>query len=355
MWRVSLAITPERAGPRCGSRAVTISGAKRSRRKVDRALVGERLDDRLHRVGAALALGDQLPQAVWSGSRRRRWLPGSSRAGAWQRRSPRPRRRRRGRRPRSAPASRSARPRRGSTSPRPPPSIIAGPPMPSETFSVATIRSEQPAITALPAKQRPATIGDPRHQAREPGPEREGAGVERGDDRVVGVARPPAAALGEEDGGQAHALDQLEEAVLLAVAEGALGAGEDRVVVGEHRAGGALAEEVAVDARGARRSSRRPACARSAPRPRAARAGRRSRSARTRRRSRGRRGRRRSRARCGRRRRGAARPPRREPRPRSAPGGAAARRASSPPAPLCFSSDTRGMFPDTGRLAAGHW
>ena len=29
--------------------------------------------------------------------------------------------------------------------------------MPSETSSVATIRSEQPAITALPAKQRPLT------------------------------------------------------------------------------------------------------------------------------------------------------------------------------------------------------
>jgi hypothetical protein len=29
--------------------------------------------------------------------------------------------------------------------------------MPIETFSVATIRSEQPAITALPAKHRPAT------------------------------------------------------------------------------------------------------------------------------------------------------------------------------------------------------
>ena len=29
--------------------------------------------------------------------------------------------------------------------------------MPSETFAVATIRSEQPARTALPAKQRPAT------------------------------------------------------------------------------------------------------------------------------------------------------------------------------------------------------
>ena len=45
----------------------------------------------------------------------------------------------------------------GSTPPRPPPSIIAGPPIPSEAFSVATIRSAQPAITALPAKQRPAT------------------------------------------------------------------------------------------------------------------------------------------------------------------------------------------------------
>ena len=45
----------------------------------------------------------------------------------------------------------------GSTSPSPPPAIIAGPPIPIETFSVATIRSEQPAITALPAKQRPLT------------------------------------------------------------------------------------------------------------------------------------------------------------------------------------------------------
>ena len=30
--------------------------------------------------------------------------------------------------------------------------------MPIDTSSVATIRSEQPAITALPAKQRPFTI-----------------------------------------------------------------------------------------------------------------------------------------------------------------------------------------------------
>ena len=46
----------------------------------------------------------------------------------------------------------------GATSPRPPPAIIAGPPIPSDAFAVATIRSEQPAITALPAKQRPWTI-----------------------------------------------------------------------------------------------------------------------------------------------------------------------------------------------------
>jgi hypothetical protein len=43
------------------------------------------------------------------------------------------------------------------TSPSPPPAIIAGPPMPIDASSVATIRSEQPAITALPAKQRPLT------------------------------------------------------------------------------------------------------------------------------------------------------------------------------------------------------
>ena len=35
------------------------------------------------------------------------------------------------------------------------------------------------------------------------------------------------------------------------MAEGALGAGEDGVVVGEHRAGGAIAEELAVDPGGA--------------------------------------------------------------------------------------------------------
>jgi hypothetical protein len=61
--------------------------------------------------------------------------------------------------------------------------------------------------------------------------------VQRRDDGVVGVARAPAAALGKEDRRQAHALDQLEQPVLLEVAERALRAGEDGVVVGEHRTG----------------------------------------------------------------------------------------------------------------------
>ncbi|SKS39265.1 Uncharacterised protein [Mycobacteroides abscessus subsp. abscessus] len=43
------------------------------------------------------------------------------------------------------------------TSPSPPPAIMAGPPMPIDVSLVATIRSEQPAMTALPAKHRPLT------------------------------------------------------------------------------------------------------------------------------------------------------------------------------------------------------
>ena len=94
--------------------------------------------------------------------------------------------------------------------------------------------------------------GDARHDAREAAPQCEGAGVERRDDRVVGVARAAAAALAEDHGGKAHPLDQLEQSVLLAVAGRPLGAGEHRVVVAQHGAGGALgAVEVRVDARGA--------------------------------------------------------------------------------------------------------
>ena len=45
-----------------------------------------------------------------------------------------------------------------STTPSPPPSIIAGPPMPMLASGVAMIRSEHPRSAALPAKQRPEAI-----------------------------------------------------------------------------------------------------------------------------------------------------------------------------------------------------
>ena len=248
-----LAMTPS-GRPSIRASAVTISGAKRSRRKVtEPASASVSIASARRRRRGARRSGTTSRSARLVGRRAsRRAGPGSRRAAAWS----------------AATASASSatatsttpfgactvdRPdrRRARTSPSPPPSIIAGPPMPSEMSSVATIRSEQPASTALPAKQRPGDDRDPRHEAREPRPEREGAGVERRDDRVVGVAGPPAAALGEEDRRQPHPLDQLEQAVLLAVADRALGAGEHRVVVGEHGAGGALAEQLAVDPGGA--------------------------------------------------------------------------------------------------------
>ena len=46
----------------------------------------------------------------------------------------------------------------GWKTPSPPPSIMAGPPIPSELFSVAMMTSAQPARAALPAKQYPETI-----------------------------------------------------------------------------------------------------------------------------------------------------------------------------------------------------
>ena len=82
MCIVLLAITPT-GRPSMRASAVTISGAKRSRRNVDRALVGERLDDRRDVVGAPLALGHQRRAARLVGRRRRaRPRPGSSRAAA---------------------------------------------------------------------------------------------------------------------------------------------------------------------------------------------------------------------------------------------------------------------------------
>ena len=152
------------------------------------------------------------------------------------------------------------------------------------------MRSEQPAITALPAKQRPlttamrGTTGQRRPQLRRRAPRA------RGHRGVVGVAGPPAAALGEEHGRQPHPFDELEQPVLLPVPEDALGAGEHGVVVGQHRGGGAVrTEEVAVDPRDAGDQTVGGGCGRSDRRRRAAGVAQPSRNARTRRTSPGRR------------------------------------------------------------------
>ena len=79
--------------------------------------------------------------------------------------------------------------------------------------SVAMITSQQPSSAALPAKQRPElmpTSGTRPDSLREAV---EGVGVEAGTD-CVGVARPPAAAFGEEHHRQPPVLGQLEHAVL---------------------------------------------------------------------------------------------------------------------------------------------
>ena len=77
--------------------------------------------------------------------------------------------------------------------PRPPPSIMAGPPMPMLLAAVAMMASQQPSSAALPAKQRP-----PRCRPPAPGPtaRRGGEGVPHAGPRPrgVGVAGPPAAA-----------------------------------------------------------------------------------------------------------------------------------------------------------------
>ena len=240
MWRVSLAMKPS-GRPSIRASAVTISGAKRSRRKVtEPSSASVSIDRRRPRRRAAARSGTMSRSARLVGLRaRRRSRPGSSRAAAW-----------------------------------PPPSPRASSATASVDHAVARLHLQRADLVGVDLAEAAALDhrraahaerdvlggddqvraagehrvageaaagddGDPRHQAREPRPEREGARVERRDDRVVGVARPPSAALGEEHGRQPHPLDQLEEAVLLAVAERALGPGEHRVVVGEDRAGGA--------------------------------------------------------------------------------------------------------------------
>ena len=101
----------------------------------------------------------------------------------------------------------------------------------------------------IPGEAAPRDDAHQRHQAAQPPEESEGLGVEARDHRRVGIARSTTTPFGEEDDGQPQPFDQREEPVLLAVVHLALGAGQHRVVVGEHGGAGVrIVEVVAVDA-----------------------------------------------------------------------------------------------------------
>ena len=135
----------------------------------------------------------------------------------------------------------------GAWTPSPPPSIIAGPPIPMFEPSVAMTTSQHPSRAALPAKHRPEVIPTSGTCPLKPGEEVERHRVEAGHTGGVGVAGTAAAPFGEEHDGQALALGQLEQAVLLAVVLEALGAGQDRVVVRRHDDGSAVDPSDAAD------------------------------------------------------------------------------------------------------------
>ncbi len=106
--------------------------------------------------------------------------------------------------------------------------------MPMFEPSVAMITSQQPSSAALPAKQYPLVTPTSGTSPLSCANIVEREAVEPGDRRAVGVARPSAAAFGEEHDGKLHALRELEEPVLLLVVPHALRSREHRVVV-RHR------------------------------------------------------------------------------------------------------------------------
>ena len=145
--------------PSIRASAVTISGRERVAQEGHGALVGERLDHAADVVGAPAALRDDVAQrAAGSGAPSRRAGPGSRRGAAWRpptaSASSAPRRRRR----RSAPARRSGRSRRASKCPGRRPRSSPGRPSRARCSRWRRSGRQQPASTALPAKQRPATI-----------------------------------------------------------------------------------------------------------------------------------------------------------------------------------------------------
>ena len=123
----------------------------------------------------------------------------------------------------------------GANNPSPPPSIMAGPPMPMFESAVAMIVSQQPSSAALPAKHLPercrrcGTTPDSRANSSK-------ARVEARDDGHVGVAGSAAAALGEEHDRDAERSMISKIRSFLRVVAVALCAGQHRVVVGDDRA-----------------------------------------------------------------------------------------------------------------------
>ena len=183
----------------------------------------------------------------------------------------------------------------------------------------------------------PGDDRDPRHDAREPAPERERARVERRDDRVVGVAGPPAAALGEAArwaGASARSARTGGPSCGARSRPACRPAPCSRRRAPRRRR--ARRESSPLIARGPGDQAVGGRARDQLRRRRGGRAARRSRARRTRRSCPRRRGRRGSRGRCVRRPRGGARPPRDGPRRWSAAGARAprrGRRGRRPPAP----------------------
>ena len=134
--------------------------------------------------------------------------------------------------------------------PRPPPSIIAGPPIPMFERIAAMTTSQHPSNEALPAKHLPEVTPTS-------GTSPLSFGKSWNDrvlcDATVGVARPPAAAFGKQYQRQSQLPRDLEHPVFFAMVLVALRPGQHRVVVGyDDAARLGRAEQIAIDRRRAR-------------------------------------------------------------------------------------------------------
>jgi hypothetical protein len=165
-WRRPGAAGCWRAGPRgrpsMRASAVSPCRAKAGAQHPAAAASTRPVHDGARVVDAQAVLGHHVAQARWVGSgpareaalEVRQVLARGSHRGGVRRRPARRSRRWRAARPLGPISS-------GRNTPRPPPSIMAGPPMPMLLPRVAMMASQQPSSAALPAKQRPARCPPP--------------------------------------------------------------------------------------------------------------------------------------------------------------------------------------------------